>query len=74
MDHDTDAREFYQERAAITEYDGGLRRYDAEFYACVAVWRYCHRTNAAPPTLGYYRVLERHFTTETPREPGEKNA
>jgi hypothetical protein len=74
MNDDTEVREFYQDGAAITEYDGGLLRYDAEFYAWIAVWRYCHRTNAAPPTLGYCCVLERHFTTETPREPGEKNA
>jgi len=55
------------------QYDGGVLRYDAEFYACVAAWRCCQRTGAEPPRFGYYRVMERHFTTETPREPGEEN-
>lgn len=72
-DGDTDARELYDERAAIMEYDGGLPRYDAEFYACVAAWRYCQMTGVEPPALGYYHVLHRHFTADMPREPGEKS-
>ncbi|MBU6490322.1 MAG: hypothetical protein KGQ57_21225 [Burkholderiales bacterium] len=72
-DDDTDARELYEERAAIMEYDGGLPRHDAEFYACAAAWRYCERTGAEPPALGLYSVLHRHFTADTPREPGEKH-
>lgn len=72
LDDDTDARELYAERAAIMEYDAGLPRHAAEFYACVAVWRYCERTGAAPPRLDDYRLLHRHFTASTPREPSEK--
>lgn len=30
MNDDADARELYEERAAIMEYDGGLPRYDAD--------------------------------------------
>lgn len=32
-------REAYEERAAIMEYDGGLRRKDAEREALAIVWR-----------------------------------
>lgn len=70
MNHeDTDARELYEERAAIMEFDGGLPRHSAEFYACVAAWRYCERTGAVPPNLDSYRYLARHFTDETPSGP-----
>jgi hypothetical protein len=72
-DDDTDARELYAERAAIMEYDGGLSRHAAEYFACVAVWRYCERTQAAPPRLDNYRILYRHFTASTPREPSERS-
>ena len=51
------------------QYAGGQRQCYAEFYACVAVWRYCQLTGAEPPRLGYYRVLERHFTIDSPYEP-----
>jgi hypothetical protein len=72
LDDDTDARELYTERAAIMEFDGGLPRHAAEYFACVAVWRYCERTQATPPRLDNYRMLYRHFTALTPREPSEK--
>jgi hypothetical protein len=69
---DTDARELYAERAAIMEYEAGLPRHAAEYFACVAVWRYCEGTGAAPPRQDDYRLLHRHFTPETPREPSER--
>ncbi|MBR8114462.1 hypothetical protein KDX10_32995 [Burkholderia cenocepacia] len=73
MKHDdTDARELYVERAAIMQYDAGLPRHAAEYFASVAVWRYCQRTGAVPPRLADYHVLQRYFTASTPREPSEK--
>jgi hypothetical protein len=72
LDDDTDARELYTERAAIMEFDGGLRRHEAEYFALVAAWRYCDRTGANPPALDAYRLLARHFDQATPREPSER--
>jgi hypothetical protein len=52
---DTDAAtEFYEERAAIMEYDGGFKRYDAEFHAVCLTLRYCGRTGAEVPTTGFF--------------------
>jgi hypothetical protein len=72
-DDDTDARELYTERAAIMQYDGGMSRHQAEYFACVAVWRHCERTGAVEPRLHDYRLLHRSFTALTPREPGERD-
>jgi len=44
-----DATEFYEERAAIIEYDGGVKRYDAQFYAEHLTRRYCERTGKSLP-------------------------
>lgn len=44
-----DAAEFYEERAAIMEYDGGTKRYNAQFYAEHLTRRYCERTGKPLP-------------------------
>jgi hypothetical protein len=72
MEEDTaNATEYMLERAAIMEIDGGLKRYDAEFYAVVATWRFCRRTGAVEPTSLRYRYHSRRFTGDEAREPGE---
>lgn len=71
MDNDN-ATEYLLERAAIMRIDGGLKRYDAEFYAIVATWRFCQRTGAAPPKALNYHLISRNFTGDEPREPGER--
>lgn len=71
-DEDTDARELFGECVAITEYDGGLPRHNAEVYACVAAWRCYERTGAEQPALGLYSALHRPITVDGPREPGKR--
>lgn len=66
------ATEYLLERAAIMEIDGGLKRYDAEFYAVVATWRFCQRTGARETSALNYKYLSRGFTGDEAREPGEK--
>lgn len=71
MDNEN-ATEYLLERAAIMEIDGGMKRYDAEYYAIVATWKFCNRKGAVEPTALNYRMLARGFTGDEPREPGEK--
>lgn len=67
------ATEYLLERAAIMEIDGALKRYDAEFYAVVATWRFCRRTGAREPSALSYKYRSRGFTGDEAREPGEKS-
>lgn len=71
MDNEN-ATEYLLERAAIMEIDGGLRRYEAEYFAIVATWRFCYRTGAVEPTALNYKMVSRKFTGDEPREPGER--
>lgn len=71
MDNEN-ATEFLLERAAIMEIDGGLKRYDAEFFAIVATWKFCNRTGAAPPTVLNFKMISRVFTGDEAREPSER--
>jgi hypothetical protein len=71
MDNEN-ATEYLLERAAIMEIDGGLKRYDAEYYAIVATWKLCNRTGAVEPTALNYRMISQRFTGDEAREPGEK--
>lgn len=73
MENET-ATEYLLERAAIMEFDGGLKRYDAEYFAIVATWRFCNRTGAAPPTSLNYKMISRGFTGDEPREPAERKS
>lgn len=57
----SNADEFLAERFAIMEYDGGMKRYDAEMHAIVATLRYCERTGATEPQNGRYRVYLQLF-------------
>ncbi|BEU21555.1 hypothetical protein [Paraburkholderia sp. 22B1P] len=66
------ATEFMLERAAIMEIDGGMKRYDADYYAIVQTWRYCMRTGIAEPTEYRYKLTTRRFTGDEPREPSER--
>jgi hypothetical protein len=68
------ATEYMRERAAIMEIDGGLKRYEAEYFAIVATWRFCERTGATEPKAFNYRMISRGFTGEEPREPGERDS
>ena len=50
MDDPTeDATEFYEERAAIMEHDGGIKRYNAQFYAEHLTRVYCRRKGKPLP-------------------------
>ncbi|GJH31459.1 hypothetical protein CBA19CS91_01900 [Paraburkholderia hospita] len=71
-DDSYNATEYLRERMAIMEIDGGLKRYDAEFYATVATWRFCYRTGRVPPEDHRYKLTSRNFTGDEPREPSEK--
>lgn len=74
MDEETEnATEYMLERAAIMQYDGGLKRYDADFYAIIATWRFCNRTGITPPNDYQYKLHVRTFTGDEPREPGERS-
>ncbi|QQC65846.1 hypothetical protein [Paraburkholderia ginsengisoli] len=66
------ATEYLLERAAIMEFDGGLKRYEAEYFAIVATWRFCYRTGAREPESLNYKYHSRGFTGDEPREPGER--
>ena len=41
---DEDAREFFEERAGIRQYEGGLSRQEAEAQAYEDVWRWQRKT------------------------------
>lgn len=71
MDDDQNAREFYEERAAIMQYDAGMKRYDAELYATVATWRLCQVFGYTEPRDTVYSILTRGFTGDEPRWPGD---
>lgn len=72
-DDATNATEYLIERAAIMEFDGGLRRHEAEYFAIVATWKFCQRTGAQEPTAINYKYLSRGLTGDEPREPGERS-
>lgn len=71
MDNEN-ATEYLLERAAIMEIDGGLKRYEAEYFAIVATWRFCQRTGSREPSALNYKYLSCGFTGDEPREPGER--
>jgi hypothetical protein len=71
---DSNALEYFLERAAIMEFDAGLKRYAAESYAEVAVWRFCQRTGYAQPETPSYRMIRAHLNWDSPREPSESPA
>ncbi|SOE81315.1 hypothetical protein SAMN05446927_4593 [Caballeronia arationis] len=54
-----DAAEFFLERAAIMEIDGGLSQADAEFYAAVATRRWCLQRGIPEPNLPRYLLVTR---------------
>jgi hypothetical protein len=70
--NDTAACEYFDERAAIMEFDGGLPRYQAEFYAVVATRRYCERNNRTPPQTLYYSMIVRDLSPDEPLAPPER--
>jgi len=70
---DDNATEFMRERAAIMEFDGGMKRYDADYYAIVQTWRYCQRTGVAEPEEYVYKLTVRRFTGDEAREPSERS-
>ncbi|MDN7407979.1 hypothetical protein QZM42_05395 [Burkholderia vietnamiensis] len=57
----SDADEFLLERMAIMEYDGGMKRSDAELHAMAATLRYCERTGATELRDSRYRVYMQLF-------------
>jgi len=67
------ATEYLLERAAVMEFDGGMKRYDAEWFAIVSTWRFCQRTGAREPAALNYKYLSRGFTGDEAREPSEKS-
>lgn len=57
MQDDANAVEFFLERMAIREIDGGIQRYQAEEWAMVDTRHYCQRTGIPEPRDGRYRVF-----------------
>ena len=53
------ALEFFAERAAIMQYEGGLSRPDAEYYATVLTRRYCARTGIDEPKDHWMKAMPR---------------
>ena len=51
MRDDSSAVEFFMERMAIREVDGGMSRYQAEAFARADTRRWCSRTGNAEPRL-----------------------
>jgi hypothetical protein len=48
--------EWWEERAAIMEFDGGMARGDAQYAAYALALRLCERTGASMPYAGYFYV------------------
>lgn len=71
MDDLTDSEEYRAERAAIMEYDGGIPRYDAMWFASVATRDYCTRTGSPEPRDAEYRLHARMMKRDAPRYPGD---
>lgn len=71
-DEAENATEYLFEWAAIMEFDGGLKRYEAEYFAIVAMWRFCQLTGAVEPTALNYKMVSLKFTGDEPREPAER--
>ncbi len=55
MDSTEGAMEFYEERAAIMQYDGGSKRYDAQLFAEHLTRQYCDRTGKPLPEHSAFR-------------------
>ena len=58
----TDAEEFYEERAAIIQYDGGAKRLEAEYSAGHLVRVYCERTGKPLPRYPIFHIYKRSTT------------
>ncbi|AXF23479.1 hypothetical protein CUJ89_23990 [Burkholderia pyrrocinia] len=56
-DDDENVLEFFEERAAIMTFDGGIRRYDADFRAMVRTRLYFEPRGIAMPTGGYFSAF-----------------
>jgi hypothetical protein len=54
-----DPLEFFEERAAILQFEAGRSRPDAEFYAVVLMRRYCARMGIDEPEDHWMRSLPR---------------
>lgn len=66
-----DATEFYEERAAIIQFDGGRKRHDAEYSAEHLTRKYCERTGKPLPThTACFRMYTRGWS-EWDEEAGE---
>jgi hypothetical protein len=55
-----DPIEFFEERAAIIQFDGNRSRPDAEFAAAILMRRYCERMGIAEPKGHWTHGLPRH--------------
>ncbi|UEP31735.1 hypothetical protein [Burkholderia sp. B21-007] len=53
-DDDENVLEFFEERAAIMTFDGGIPRYDADFRAMVRTRLYFEPRGIGMPTDGYF--------------------
>jgi len=52
-----DAIEYFYERAAIMQYEGGKLRMEAEFSALCLTRRWCNQHGHDLPELGYFYAL-----------------
>ncbi len=59
--HDFSGYEFFMERCAIREVDGGLKRFLAEGLAAVETQRYCRKHGVSEPMDTRYRLLVKAY-------------
>ena len=59
MNSTENALEFFAERAAIMQYEGGLSRPDSEYFAVVLMRRYCERKGIDEPSDHWMKSLPR---------------
>ncbi|MEX3840283.1 hypothetical protein [Paraburkholderia sp. BR10882] len=51
------ATEFFEERTAIMQFDGGIDPVDARYYAMVLTRLYCQQHKLTEPDLQYFKAF-----------------
>lgn len=71
MDNDdgSNAEEFWAERIAIMQFDGGMKGMDAEHFAAIRTKRWCKQTGHAEPRGTRWFLFSKRLTGDEPIEP-----
>lgn len=70
MESGDDVLEFFTERSAIMQYDGGMCRSDADFSAYVRTRQYCAALGLSIPLGGYFSAFASAELGWSDRIPG----